>query len=239
MGKTVAIVQSSYIPWQGYFELIVRSDTFIFLDSVQFTRRDWRTRNYINSSGGLQRLSVPVRAKNHMHYSVYEIEINRDSNWNRKHLAAITQSYSSTPYGLELVDLITPTYQNPPKYLNQLNRILIKTLWNYASGGLSRNFIGDEKILNSSGHDSNMRLIEICQRVGADRYLSGPSAKRYIDLVLWGQHGISVEFIDYSITHYHQNRQNFEPFISILDPISILGNSCIANLFKDSLIISK
>ena len=52
--KRVAIVQSNYIPWKGYFDLIALVDEFVLLDDAQFTRRDWRNRNRIKTPDGLK-----------------------------------------------------------------------------------------------------------------------------------------------------------------------------------------
>ena len=58
-----AISQSNYIPWKGYFQLISSADIFIFYDTVDFTKRDWRSRNQIMTPQGLQWLTIPISSK--------------------------------------------------------------------------------------------------------------------------------------------------------------------------------
>ena len=84
MVKTVAIVQSSYIPWKGYFDLIRRVDEFILYDDVQYTRRDWRNRNRIKSLNGPLWLTVPVEVKGRYLQAIKDTRIS-DPRWNERH----------------------------------------------------------------------------------------------------------------------------------------------------------
>ena len=90
--RRVAIIQSSYIPWRGYFGMNASCDAFIFLDTVQFTRRDWRTRNSIKTASGGSWLTVPVKQKGNYHASIATIEI-ADPDWSKQHLRKIEAAY--------------------------------------------------------------------------------------------------------------------------------------------------
>ena len=93
--KKVGIIQSSYIPWKGYFDIIHDVDLFVYLDDVQFTARDWRNRNRIKTSQGTRWLTVPVGEK--ISRLIHNVPIN-DKHWSRKHWATIKQNYSKAPY---------------------------------------------------------------------------------------------------------------------------------------------
>src|SRR5687767_6291071 len=97
MSKTVAIVQSNYIPWKGYFDLIDRADEFILLDDVQYTRRDWRNRNRIKTPRGLEWLTIPVEVKGKYHQSIKETVVS-DPDWPRRHWSTISQHYARAPF---------------------------------------------------------------------------------------------------------------------------------------------
>ena len=86
--KCVAIVQSSYIPWKGYFDLIRAVDEFILLDDVQFTRRDWRSRNRIKTPQGLMWLTIPVQSKGRYLQTIQETCV-AESDWSGKHWASL------------------------------------------------------------------------------------------------------------------------------------------------------
>src|SRR5688500_16771522 len=95
--KRVAIIQSNYIPWKGYFDIINSVDEFIFLDEVQYTRRDWRNRNLIKTANGLQWLTIPVNVKNNFSIRIDEVTV-AESHWGLKHWASIQNSYSRSLY---------------------------------------------------------------------------------------------------------------------------------------------
>src|SRR5215204_4466106 len=91
--KKVAIVQSNYIPWKGYFDLINLVDEFILFDDMQYTRRDWRNRNIIKTSAGPKWLTIPVAVKGNYFQSIQDTTIS-DPRWARKHWESIVHSYA-------------------------------------------------------------------------------------------------------------------------------------------------
>ena len=91
-----AIIQSNYIPWKGYFDIIHEVDVFVFLEDVQYTRRDWRNRNKIKTPGGIKWISVPIiRSTNLM---IYETKIDYSQDWREKHKKTIHHSHASSEY---------------------------------------------------------------------------------------------------------------------------------------------
>ena len=78
--KKVAILQSNYIPWKGYFDMIASVDEFILYDDMQYTRRDWRNRNQIKTAQGLKWLTIPVCVKGKYYQKIRDTEIAK-SNW--------------------------------------------------------------------------------------------------------------------------------------------------------------
>ncbi len=97
MPKTVAIVQSNYIPWKGYFDLIRQADEFILYDDAQYTRRDWRNRNRIKTPGGVQWLTIPVDVKGKYHQKIKDTKVST-ANWGLAHWQRLCQNYSRAPY---------------------------------------------------------------------------------------------------------------------------------------------
>jgi hypothetical protein len=96
MSVTAAIMQPTYLPYLGYFQLMAASDVFVFLDDVQFARRSWQSRNRILTANGELMLTVPVK-KHDRDTAISDIEIDDSQGWRDKHLAAMRHAYGKRP----------------------------------------------------------------------------------------------------------------------------------------------
>lgn len=210
----VGIIQPSYIPWKGYFDFIDDVDLFIFLDDVQYTRRDWRNRNKINSSEGLCWLSVPVCfSRNDNNTDIKDVRIDNSKDWRKKHINTITRSYQNAPYFDKYADHIFGVIGSEHTMISELTIDLTHCLM----GALG---ISTETMKASDfnlGYTKDEHLIQILLNVGATSYLSGPSAKNYINPVLFEEKGIDLEYKSYCYPEYPQRYQPFEHGVSVLD----------------------
>lgn len=217
--KTAVVLQSNYIPWKGYFDLISEADIFVFYDDVQFTPRDWRSRNKIKTAKGAEWVTVPVGADRERR--ICDVEIN-DINWQMKHWKTIQQSYSKSRYFDRYQELFEPIYLGQTwNKLSELNQHFIKLISKDLLG-LSTKFC-DSSEYEVSGKKLD-RLIEIVRKTGATRYISGPAAKDYIDPLRFAEAGIELVWKDYS--GYPEYPQRFPPFehgVSILDLLFNVG----------------
>ncbi len=227
-GPTVAIVQSSYIPWRGYFGLIAASETFVFLDSVQFTRRDWRSRNRIKTTQGPQWLTIPVQSKGGYHAAIDEIEV-VDPSWVGKHLAAIRGAYARAPFFAEVFPALEAAYGpcRGETRLSEINIGLTTALCRMLDIGTR--LVRDTELLPREAlvaFDPTERLVRLCAAAGAGRYLSGPAARSYLDEGAFSAQGISVAWADYAgMASYPQAWGAFEPQVSVIDALLNLGPS--------------
>ena len=129
--KRVAIVQSNYIPWKGYFDLISAVDEMIIYDDMQYTRRDWRNRNKIKTPQGVQWLTVPVVSKGKYFQSIRSTEIN-GSEWALSHWKALELNYRRAPFFPEISEWIKPLYINKDHtHISELNRLFITEICKY------------------------------------------------------------------------------------------------------------
>jgi hypothetical protein len=208
-----AIIQSSYIPWKGYFDLIHEVDTFIFLDDVQFTTRDWRTRNRIKTANGPQWLTIPVG--NRTDQLIHEVEI-KDATWQRKHWASIRHNYGKAPFFKDYEAFFAEVYlERDWTSLSALNQGLIRHIATECLG--IKTLIRDSREFPAEGKRQD-RLISILQHAGASHYISGPSARNYIDPLQFEAAGITLSYHDYpSYPVYPQLYPPFEHAVSILD----------------------
>lgn len=210
------IVQSNYIPWKGYFDLINLADELILLDDVQYTRRDWRNRNVIKTPGGLQWLTIPVVVKGKYHQEIRETCIS-DPGWARNHWTSLLHNYSRAAGFGRYRDLFEELYLGcKEEALSAINLRFISAVCNVL--GIRTRITWSWE--HPHGDDKNLRLLGLCKSVGATRYLSGPAARGYLDEGLFRGAGVEVAWMDYG--GYPEYRQLYGPFehaVSMLDLI--------------------
>lgn len=214
--KKVAIVQSNYIAWKGYFDMIAMVDEFVLYDDVQYTRRDWRNRNKIKTPNGLLWLTIPVEVKGKYYQKINETLIS-DNNWAKAHWASISQFYSKAPYFKEYKDVFEEFYMNvEEQYLSKVNHSLISIINNILGIKTKLTWSSDYSLVEGQTE----RLLGIVQQAGGTEYISGPLAKDYMDESLFDAVGIKVTWMDYSgYPEYNQQYPPFEHGVSILDLI--------------------
>jgi len=213
--KKIAILQSNYIPWKGYFDIINMVDEFILYDDVQYTKNDWRNRNKIKTPNGVQWLTIPTRHEM-LSQKIKNTRISY-TNWNKKHWKSFITNYSKAKYFKEYKDIFEDAFLNCNEiYLSQINFKFI-TLINDILGITTQiRFSSEFNLIDGKSE----RLLGICKDCNADIYLSGPSAKGYLDEDIFQREGISVEWMDYSnYPKYHQLYPPFRHDVTILDLI--------------------
>ncbi len=221
-GKTVAIVQSNYIPWKGYFDLINSADIFVLLDDVQYTRRDWRNRNQIKTAQGLHWLTIPVNVKSKFTIRVCDVAIN-DPSWTGRHWKTLTYSYARAPFFKENSMWVEQLYLNcQAPNLSKVNYAFMEGICDYLEIKTPIMWSMDF----SPAEEKSQRLLSICRELGANCYLSGPAAKDYLDVESFSRETIRVEWMDYSqYSEYPQLNPPFSHYVSILDLIFNTGKN--------------
>jgi len=211
----VAISQSNYIPWAGYFGLISKCDAFVFLDNVQYTSRDWRSRNRIKTAKGLKWLSIPVGASTSRRICDVKLP---DNDWKKSHMSSIIASYRDAinfQAGINLIETIYGAFEL--KTLSDFNQACTKYIANEILG-LHCTFL-DSREITHAGIGSD-RVLSICKSLSATKYVSGPSATSYLKVDEFSFNDIEVAFVDYSkMSSYEQLHGNFIPNVSIVDMV--------------------
>ena len=215
--KKVAIVQSNYVPWKGYFDLIAAVDEFILYDDMQYTRRDWRNRNKIKTPQGEHWLTVPVKAKGKFLQKISETETD-GTDWAGLHWKALVQNYSRAPHFREIADLIGPLYQKPFVFLSSLNRALIDTICTYL--GIKTKITWSSDYVLADGKTE--RLVDLCMQAGGSEYISGPSAKDYLVEQNFQTHNVKLTWFDYN--GYQEYPQLWGPFVHGVSILDLLFN---------------
>lgn len=215
MSKRIAILQSNYIPWKGYFDLINSVDEFIIFDSAQYTKNDWRNRNKIKTNNGTIWLTIPIK-QDSLSQLIKDTKV-ANKNWSKKHWKSIVQNYSKAKYFKDYKDEFEELYiNNSHEYLSDINHDFINKIMKILGITTKIRFSTEFELLDGQTE----KLLSICQQAGADTYLSGPSAKSYFDEEQAKRKNIKIEWIDYSeYQEYNQLFPPFDQFVSILDLI--------------------
>lgn len=213
----VGAIQSSFIPWRGYFDFIADVDVFIFLEDVQYTSRDWRNRNKIKTPKGTEWLTVPVIHEKRSQL-IFETQIDESSPWRKKHRGAWTANYRAAPYFDDVLAIVSDL-DSPDGTISQLNIALVKKICGYLEIPTPL-LISTE--LKPMGTKTD-RLIDLVQKVGGNTYLSGPSADAYLDKVAFSRADIRLEYKSYDYDPYPQLWGGFEGAVTVLDLIANCG----------------
>ena len=212
--KRVAIVQSNYIPWKGYFDLVNSVDEFILYDDMQFTRRDWRNRNLIKTPRGLEWLTIPVATKGRYLQKICDTALS-DPGWGRAHWATLSHNYAKSPFFAQYREVLEPLYHEAAPRLSETNFRFISAICGILGITTRISWSMDYRPLKEGKTE---RLVDLCLQAGATHYLSGPAARDYIDPAAFAAAGIALSYFDYSgYPEYPQQWGRFEHGVTVLD----------------------
>lgn len=219
---TCVIHQAECLPYLGFFDKIRNADIFILLDDCEFTANNFQNRNKIrsNNKSGFSWLTIPIK-KNQSHKSLYEIEINNNIEWKKKWLNMIKTNYSSAPNFKDMYNGIKFILDSNSNYLIDYNisfiyffmkQLNIKVKLIMPSSAINLKTVGSQ------------RLLDICVATGTDTYLSGIGGKDYLDLNIFQNKNINVEFSEFEHPIYKQQFKPFQKNMGTLDYLMNLEN---------------
>ena len=227
MPRTVVVLQPGYLPWLGFFDQLHRADVFVYYDDVQFDKHGWRNRNRVKApTGEPQWLTVPVRHKGLDWPCILDVEIDNRAPWARKHLGTLRHFYARAPhlgrYVPELEKLLTRGWDR----LVDLDIAVVELVSSWL--GFERSMLRASEL--GIGGDQSERLLAICRHLGANRYLTGDSARDYLDTGLFERHGVEVVWQHYEHPVYPQQHGPFVPYLSVIDLILNCGDASLGIL---------
>lgn len=220
--KAVAILQSNYIPWKGYFDIIAAVDEFLIFDEAQFTRRDWRNRNKIVIAGKPHWLTIPVKSKGRFEVPVKEIEVDGPG-WAEQHWKSIKHAYGKAVFFSHYAPLLEETYLRAADLtrLTAINELFLRQIAGWL--GLPTAFRHTDEVVRSTDNPTG-RLVEICMARGARVYVSGPAARDYIEMGQFEAAGVKLRYANYAgYPVYDQKAEPFEHGVSIIDLLMRCG----------------
>jgi hypothetical protein len=227
--KKIAITQSNYIPWKGFFDSINLVDVFVLYDDMQYTKRDWRNRNLIKSPDGTKWLSIPVEVKGKYFQKINETVIS-DTNWGKQHWANLQTVYGKLPGFALYKDIFEELYLKPYSLLSEVNFTFIKKICEILGIKTEIRWSSEFELVEGKTE----KLVSICKQLDATDYYTGAAAKNYMEESQFANNNINVHYYDYS--GYPEYEQRYPPFVhgvSILDLLFSKGES--AKKFMKSL----
>ena len=225
--RRVAIVQSCYIPWKGYFDLINGVDHFLLYDDAEYSKNSWRNRNRIKTANGTRWVTIPVTYSGHSTQRIDETRV-ADSSWRERHWKSLRQSYAKTPFFYALAPGLEELYLgSTEERLSAINRSFIEHVCGILGIETELGWTSD---LDVEGVRSE-RVLALCRAVDADVYVSGPSARSYLDVDAFARSGIRVEWADYDdYPAYPQPHPPFEHTVTVLDLLFCTGPEAPAHM---------
>jgi hypothetical protein len=230
--KRVALLQSNYLPWRGYFDFMAKSDEFIVYDSCQYTVNDWRNRNQVKTATGLAWITIPIVTKGRFGQRIVDAET-VDQKWVRTHLGTLTTSLSRAKYGSEALELLREPFRrsSATRSLHEINVDFLGVVRDYLE--LECGIVDDSQYKASSVVDlsSSAKVAELVLRAGGSRYLTGPRGLDYLELEDFAERGIAVDVLDYStLRPYPQLHGGFVGNVSVVDLIANTGEGSASYL---------
>lgn len=222
---TAVIMQPTYLPWVGYFDLMDQSDVFVFLDSIQFVRRSWQQRNRVKGPHGEQMLTVPVLSKGKYYQKISEVCIDHSSEFVESHLKAIRLNYAKSKYFSRYFEDFSGILRKKHALLTDLNIDLI--FWLKDALGIQTRFLRSSA-LNIDAKRTAL-LVNICRTLQVDHYLSPAGSNGYIsEDNLFDECKIRLSYHKYEPVSYRQLHNEFVPYLSVLDLLFNEGEQSLA-----------
>jgi hypothetical protein len=214
MSVEIAIMQPTFLPWIGYFAMIDRVDRFVYLDSVQFAKRSWQQRNRIKTAQGELMLSVPVLSKGKRDQTIAEAQVDWDSGFAAKQLRSIETAYRAAPHFAQYFEPLKARLTANAPSLADYTIGLIEVLCESFGIDTPRE---RSSALKAGGQKAEL-LAAICNELGAERYLSAPGSREYIEESdAFRAAGVAVNYHEYVHPAYAQGAGEFLPYMAAVD----------------------
>jgi len=220
------ILQPTYLPWIGYFEMIDLSDVFIVFDHVQFERKSWQQRNKIKTANGVVGLTLPVQ-KASQEAKISEIKIfYQCGNPLEDHWKTIELAYKKAPYFEKYKAQFEKIYSQKYILLRDLNVELIRKICDIL-GIKTKIILSSDLHLDDDGMGKTEKVINLCKIQGITDLYDAKGAEGFLDRTLFEKSGISIEFQEFLPSKYPQLWGEFVPYLSVIDLLFNEGENSI------------
>lgn len=232
INMNVAMMQPAFMAWQGFFELVYKSDTFIFLDDFQFSVRSYHQRNRLFiKENQIDWYTVPVQKSNSFKSPLNLTKIYETIPWRKKMWKRIQHNYCKAPYYAEIAPYIEKWLLTPCKSLAAQNIAFIKLVCEQL--GFRREFRFSSQYTSELRRSE--RILELLRWCNADCYYCAKGSFLYMfENGIFPASDINVLFQDFQPKPYKQigSPERFIPNLSILDALMNIGPEATEELVK-------
>jgi hypothetical protein len=216
----IACHQPNFMPWPGLFFKAMQAEQLVLLDDVQFPLGgSWVNRNRLKNDQGELWLTVPVWKRGKSLQSIDQVEICNQENWQKKHFASLEHAYGKAPYWDEHGRSCEEIYHSRWQGLLDLNLTILDFL--QTALGIDKPVLRNSTLAIAA--KGSLRLVSICKALGASKYLTIASSRKYLDQQLFHLHGIEVVYYKYQPPVYPQLWGDFIANLSVLDLLLTCG----------------
>ena len=210
-----------YFPWLGLFDQLRLADMYCHYDDVQLSR-GFCNRVQLIRQRKSRFVTVPL-VKRSQKQLICKSRVSYEKDWIAAHRSNLIESLGKAPFFQHALSIFDEVHKNQATFLHQINRKGILKVAEYLELIEGKTFY--DSIDLKTNHTSSHRLLEICKALEAKVYLTGHGALKYLDHELFEQNDVEVFYIKYRFSNYKKDKSEYTPFVSILDPISYLGES--------------
>jgi len=235
MAKIISIHQPNFFPWLGYFDKIIKSDYFIFLDDVQFPKKggNWVNRVKLLIQGEERWITAKVDRSYHGTRDINEIKVVDNQIWQKKIIKTLSQNYSKHEFFTEIMMFIENLLVNDEKYLSKYNSNNIISILKKLELDSSKCFFSSD--INLINFKSNERLIHLVKSLKGDTYLCGGGSMNYQNDELFFENNLNIKYQKYAHPKYTQNGSGeFISGLSIIDCLMNLGFERTSSLLLEN-----
>jgi hypothetical protein len=213
-------MQPYFFPYLGYFSLIKHTDKFILFDAVQFIRHGWIERNRVlKQNGGWLYLQVPILNKSR-EVIIKDLLIDNSQDWKEKIFAQLQPYKKVAPYYFRVIKMLNEILENEYETIVDLNFQTIKHICAYLSIGKEISVFSQMNLDIEQVTSPDEWALNICKRLkNVDEYWNPPGGQSFFDKSKYDSAGIDLKFQTVDLEDYEQNREDFEPGLSIIDVI--------------------
>lgn len=233
--KRLAIMQPYFLPYIGYFQLVAAVDTFVIYDDVNFIKKGWIHRNNILVNGQANLFTIPL-AKVSQNKLINEVALSDDwNNWATKFLKTVEQSYKKAPYFQEVYSLLQNILSTPTQLISELATASIREVANYLE--LKTEIIPSSAVYENTHLKAQERILDICLKEQANHYINPTGGKSLYDKQLFSENGILLNFIQSEKINYPQFKNEFVPWLSMLDILMFNSKGAISQLLENYILL--
>jgi len=227
---TLAIMQPYFLPYIGYMQLMKAVDTFVLYDDVAFINRGWINRNKLLINGQEYLFTVPLKDAS-QNKRINEVHLADDPKWRSKLLKTIEQGYRKAPYYGTVMPLTEKIINFTTDSIADLIQFSLAELNQYL--GLPTRLITSSSIYNNTDLKAQERILDICRQENATGYINPIGGLELYDKPTFAEVGISLNFLKAKRVEYPQFKNEFIPWLSILDILMFNDVATVGTLLDE------